>query len=322
MAALELALLGGSRTLSLAELADLIGADVGQLALYWHALGQPTTTPEALGYTDYDAVVLAKVLGFADENHLSPHTGVSLVRSAGHSTERLVLWQTEAIVEHLEQRYGLADSDARRLLLARMDIILPILEAQLLHSWRRQMMALVERLDAEFGDDSGPAGDRLPLARAIGFADIVSFTRRTAALGPHELSDFIQTFETRARDVVTEGGGRVVKTVGDAVLFVADSIDAGAEVSLGLARCFGPDSASPVRVGLVWGRILSRFGDVFGPTVNLAARLSDAAEPGRVLVDPATAVELAGHRRSVLVPQPELDLPGLGPMSPVELRRA
>lgn len=321
VADLEMTLLGGSRSLSLTELVDLVGADLGHIALYWHALGQPTTTADAPGYTDYDAVVLAKVMSFAEENELHPRSGVSLVRSAGHSAERLVLWQTEAIVEHIMRRYRLDDAAARRFLLTRLDVVVPILETQLLHAWRRQMMALIERLDAEFGSGADDDAHRLPLARAIGFADIVSFTRRTAALGPHELSDFIETFETTARDVVTEGGGRVVKTVGDAVLFVADTIDAGAEVSLGLAECFGPDSASPVRVGLVWGRVLSRFGDVFGPTVNLATRLSDVAEPGGVLVDPDTAEVLRGHRRTALVPRPERDIPGIGPMTPVELRR-
>ncbi len=321
VADLELLLLGGSRTLSLAELADLVGVDIGQLALYWHALGQPTTTADAPGYTDYDAVVLAKVLSFSEENELSPRAGVSLVRSAGHSTERLVLWQTEAIVEHITQRYGVGDAAARRILLNRLDIILPILETQLLHAWRRQMMALIERLDAEFGVEAPTSTEQFPLARAIWFADIVSFTHRTAHFGPHELSDFIESFETTARDIVTEAGGRVVKTVGDAVLYVADSIGAGAEVSLGLAERFGEHSTSPVRVGLVWGRILSRFGDVFGPTVNLATRLSDAADPGGVLVDPPTAAALTGHRRTVLIPRDEQEINGFGTMAPVELRR-
>jgi len=228
-----------------------------------------------------------------------------------------------ALVARLcDRRYGVGASAARRLLLDRLDVILPILETQLLHSWRRQMMALVERLDAEFGATAPASTDEFPLARAIGFADIVSFTHRTAHFGPHELSDFIENFETTARDIVTEAGGRVVKTVGDAVLYVADSIAIGAEVSLGLAERFGVDSTSPVRVGLVWGRLLSRFGDVFGPTVNLATRLSDAADPGGILVDPDTAAALAGHRRTVLVPREEQEINGFGRLAPVELRRA
>ena len=66
-------------------------------------------------------------------------------------------------------------------------------------------------------------------------------------------------------------------------------------------------------MGLVWGRVLSRFGDVFGPPVALAARLCDQAGPGRVLVDEVTAGALPGF---LLDPIDELELAGIGPLSP------
>ena len=49
-------------------------------------------------------------------------------------------------------------------------------------------------------------------------------------------ANFIQAFETRARDIVTANGGRVVKTIGDALLFIADDVVTGARVALGLAK--------------------------------------------------------------------------------------
>ena len=198
-----------------------------------------------------------------------------------------------------------------------------------MHAWRRQLAAIAGRFADEFAGSHAPAdSDELPLARAVGFADVVSFTTRTAGLGSHALADFIQGFETRSRDVITAAGGRVVKTIGDAVLFVADDAATGASVALGLAGGFAPGQGPQaeglqVRVGLVWGRVLSRFGDVFGPSVNLAARLTGEAEPGGVLVDEVTAALLTptatGSGRFTLTPLPERDLPGLGPVRPVRL---
>src|SRR5690606_38937172 len=82
------------------------------------------------------------------------------------------------------------------------------------------------------------------------------------------------------------------------------------------------DPEIPVRVGLVWGRVLSRFGDIFGPTVNLASRLTEQADPSTVLVDTETAAQLAASPRYALTAQPAREVPGIGPLAPVRLQRA
>ena len=67
----------------------------------------------------------------------------------------------------------------------------------------------------------------------------------------------------------------------------------GARIGLELAEERGRDEEFPeVRVGLAWGPALSRFGDVLGPVVNVASRLTSTSRPGRVLVDKALAEEL------------------------------
>ncbi|MBC7292048.1 MAG: adenylate/guanylate cyclase domain-containing protein [Actinotalea sp.] len=323
VARLEDELLGGPRTLSLADVARLSGADVEHVRLFWHALGLPTLDDESVAFTEADAEAVRLVQQAAETYDVSDRTAVSLVRSIGHTTDRLVLWQVEALTEHLVERYELDDVSARLLVLDRLGEIAPLLEQQLVHAWRRQLAALAARIAAEFGSARGrPAGDdELPLARAVGFADMVSFTKRTARLGAHELADFVQHFETGARDVVTSNGGRVVKTIGDAVLFVADDVRAGAEIALGLADIFHAGTATPVRVSCVWGRVLSRFGDVFGPSVNVAARLTDEAEPGTVLLDPGTAAEVRALGGYHLVELTEREIDGIGTLRPVRLER-
>ncbi|HEY3437099.1 MAG TPA: adenylate/guanylate cyclase domain-containing protein [Actinotalea sp.] len=317
---LEDELLGGPRTLTIAQVAERAHASVEDVRLTWQALGLPTTAPEAVAFTEQDARLIALTVEARDRYEVSERTAVSLVRSAGHTADRLAVWQAEAIVEHLVERYELDDVTARLLLLDRLPELVPLLEAQLVHAWRRHMAVSAARFAAEFAlSHVTESSDELPLARAVGFADIVSFTVRTAALTSHDLAEFVQAFESQARDVVTSAGGRVVKTIGDAVLFVADDAATGADVALGLADVLGSGSASPVRIGLVWGRVLSRFGDVFGPSVNLAARLTAEAHPGTVFLDEATAATLAGEFEVEV--QPPRAMAGLGTLRPVRLVR-
>ena len=339
--ALDELLLGGPRTLSARDLAARTGIDLETVRLFWRTLGLPSHGDDDVMFTERDAQALALANALVVEHGLASSTVVTVIRSLGHTSDRLALWQVEALVEDMETRFGLDDTSARLLVLDRLRDLAPLLEQQLLHSYRRQLAAVADRYAAEFGHlrDVATDGNLLPLARAVGFADMVSFTRRTAGLGSTDLSHFVQRFETAARDVVVGAGGRVVKTIGDAVLFIADTPGVGAAVALGLADAFGTSldveaakgagglaegarGVTPVRVGLVWGRVLSRFGDVFGPSVNLAARLTDVADPSSVLVDAATAQVLGGDPRFRLTEQPARELPGVGEVVPYRLESA
>jgi adenylate cyclase len=336
---LDAELLGGPRTLSARDLAERAGVDLELVRTFWRTMGLPHADPDDAVYTERDAEAVDRVVALVSKHGLDRATAITVTRALGHTSDRLALWQVEALVEDMANRYELDDATARLLVLDRLASLAPLLEAQLVHSYRRQLSAIAGRYAAEFGELGDPGPDRmaLPLARAVGFADMVSFTRRTAGLGSTDLSQFVQRFETAARDVVTAYGGRVVKTIGDAVLFVADDVVSGAQVALGLADALGHeldvDSAqrsggiaerargvTPVRVGFVWGRVLSRFGDVFGPHVNLAARLTDIAEPSTVLTDPGTAALLAGDARFELERRPPRRLQGIGTIEPVQLR--
>lgn len=324
---LEDILLGGPRTLTLRDLAQRLGQDESRVRMYWHSLGLPFTDPDLPAFTEADVEVLADLFRTAEANDLTDRIGVSLVRSVGHTADRLVVWQLESLAEHLARRRGLDGGAARLAAIDRLRDIHELLERQLLHAWRRQMAALAERFATEImsgaaAHDRPSAADRLSLARAVGFLDIVSFTSRTAQMSPYELAAFVQDYEARARDVVTSAGGRVVKTVGDAVLFVADDIRRGAAVATGLAEAFGPRTRVPARVSLVFGRILARFGDVFGSPVNLAARLNEVAEPGVVLVDAGTAAMLEDDPAWQLSDSGEHHLVGLGTVETRELRAA
>ena len=107
----------------------------------------------------------------------------------------------------------------------------------------------------------------------VGFADLVGFTALAQQVSDEELAEVVDQFERLAYDVVVAGGGRVVKMIGDEVMFLVEDPVAAAEIALGLADA-SRDAAelSDVRVGLALGPVLEREGDAYGATVNLASR--------------------------------------------------
>jgi adenylate cyclase len=155
----------------------------------------------------------------------------------------------------------------------------------------------------------------------VGFADLSRFTSLSNGLDDSALGHLVEDFESRCTDIVTARGGRIVKTLGDAVLFVADAPDAGTRIGLELVGQIARRPDIPdVKVGLASGSVLNRLGDVFGPPVNLAARLTHVARSNRVLVDERTAAHLDGDEfeTRTLPPRP---LRGFGNVSPVTVSR-
>ncbi|MGH9025265.1 MAG: adenylate/guanylate cyclase domain-containing protein, partial [Acidimicrobiia bacterium] len=99
-----------------------------------------------------------------------------------------------------------------------------------------------------------------------------------------------------AYDTVVVGGGRFVKNIGDAVMFVADDTASAADIALRLAEASSGDEVLPeARAGLAAGPLLARDGDFYGPVVNLASRLTERARPGSVLVSAEVHEALADN---------------------------
>jgi adenylate cyclase len=119
----------------------------------------------------------------------------------------------------------------------------------------------------------------------VGFADLVEYTRTSRALTPAELTDAIGRFESRVGEIVPRHGGRVVKLIGDEIMFVLPDAASAMALALELARELAHDPELPeVRIGLAAGPVVSHAGDYYGDVVNLAARLVKAADPGSALM--------------------------------------
>lgn len=313
---LQLRLLGGPRRWRRREVARAVGVSLLSARKLWRALGFANVTDADVAFTDADAEALGRVVGMVREGLVDEPTAIALARALGQTTDRLVSWHTEALMEHLAGTAGAQGPDRA---VRHLEELAEELEQLLVYSWRRQLAAVVARI----AEAPGGAGTVASGVLTVGFADLVSYTRLSQRLQQRELGILVQRFEGLASDVVTAGGGRVIKTVGDEVLFTADDAVSGAVIALSLSEQMAVDDVVPdVRVGLAHGLVLRSLGDVYGPTVNLASRLTGLAQPGTVVTDPTTGAALARNSDLVLVPQRARQVHGIGQLQPLLVARA
>lgn len=312
--------------MTVAQLADATGVSHQFVRTFWRAMGFANVTNDDVIFTDADARAIVMWKRLLDTGQIDQRTAVSLLRAESHITDRLVLWQTEALIDDAARRLHLDDTSARLVVLSRISDHHEVLTEQLAYAWRRQLAALALRIDAEVGERSATdEADELPLVRALGFVDMVSYTSRSQHMNVAQLSELVQGFEFTCRDVITTLGGRIVKTIGDAVLYIADDLPTGAAVVTNLIEALGADPRLlPVRASLVHGRVVSHSGDIFGPVVNVASRLCDIAEPGTVVMDDRSATLLKQSEvaaRYTLKRLPQRQVHGLGQLYPVQLAK-
>lgn len=325
---LEEILLDGKRVLDRREAAKLGGISTVSARKMWRALGMSQTDENDKAYTVSDAHALRIWAKPVADGLIDQSTALSLARAIGQTTDRLVVWQMETLVEFLSDEKGLSDPEARRDALQVVEDMIDPLQKMLTYSWRRNLADVMGRLNVNVSDGlamdnrQGWYDQSMPLARAVGFIDLVSFTRLSQKMEPKQLADMVQEFQGMAYNIVATGGGRVIKTVGDEVFFAASTPLAGAEIAMTLMeRVTAAEDLPQARVGFVWGRVLSRLGDIFGSSVNLAARLTAVADPGTIFTDEDTARVLSASDAYVFEPRESLSLHGLGETGIGEMKR-
>ncbi|WP_350271038.1 adenylate/guanylate cyclase domain-containing protein [Brevibacterium sp. CBA3109] len=325
---LEEILLDGKRVLDRREAAKLGGISTVSARKMWRALGMSQTDAEEKAYTVSDAHALRMWAKPVAEGLIDQGTALSLARAIGQTTDRLVVWQMETLVDFLTEEKGLTDPEARRDALQVVEDMVDPLQKMLTYSWRRNLAEVMGRLNVNVSDGlaidnrQGWYDSSMPLARAVGFIDLVSYTRLSQKMEPRQLANLVQEFQGMAYNIVATGGGRVIKTVGDEVFFAAETPLGGAEIAMTLMeRVSAAEDLPQARVGFVWGRVLSRLGDIFGSSVNLAARLTAVADPGTIFTDEDTARVLSASDAYVFERRESLSLHGLGETGIGEMKR-
>jgi len=314
---LERAIVGAVPELTGEDVADAAGLSVKQAQRLWRALGFPQADG-AIAFSTADAEALTRVASIMKEGKLDFDTIVRMTRAVGQTLDKLAEWEVATLSSQLDKQgpASAGTSSKRDEALRLVETIGPDFEALLTYVWRRHLVAAVSRVESLEG-----AADEHVAEATVGFADLVSFSALTNRLDEDEIGDLVEVFEGRSHDVVSLHRGRVVKTLGDSVLYLAPSPSDGIEIAWDIVKVIGGDQRLPdVRVGVVTGPVVLRMGDVYGPAVNLAARLVGVARRNRVITDQHTAERLDEHDYEARV-LPARPVRGFGDLEPVAVRR-
>ena len=309
---LERAILGAVPELTGNEVADRAGLERGQSQRLWRALGFPEAG-DARAFSTADAEALGRVAAMGTHGGLDFDTIVRMTRAVGQTMDRLAEWEVATLASGLDRSRS-GDSQ-REQALRLVQTVGPEFEALLVYVWRRHLAAAIARVESV-----DVAEEQLAEA-TVGFADLVSFSELTNRLHDDEIGDLVEVFESRSHDVVSRRRGRVVKTLGDSVLFMAATPAEGMDIAWDIVRVIGGDPRLPdVRAGVVTGSVVLRMGDVYGPAVNLAARLTGIARRNRVITDVHTAERLPTRLFETRT-LPARPVRGFGDLQPVAVRR-
>ena len=271
------------------DVAELTGVGVDRLERFWRALGFPGVDDDDRAFTDLDLEAVRLFQGLQALGAADADTAVQMARVIGSSMARIA--EAELVPGDMVS----AEVDpvlSAEAFAGIADVTIPAMAKLLEFVWRRQVAAGIQR--SMMLRSHGLAPGQSPVL-AVGFADMVGFTLLSQHLSDEELAAVVRRFEEISHDIVTSARGRVVKMIGDEVMFVVDSVADAARIGLSLADAYADDELlSDVRVGLACGPVLLRDGDYFGPTVNLAHRIVNIGNPGTVLMSDEFHTALSG----------------------------
>ncbi len=272
-------------TRDLNDVAELSKVDPNLVRQYWRALGFPDPRPGEKVFGESDLELLQLTFSTIANDSLEREVALQLSRVIGSAMDRVAT----ALIDAITAQMGV--DEVSRVMQAGGEEtaeLLSIIPRVMEFVWRRQLGMAARRRMARVTNEASSPG------MIVGFADMVGFTARTQILDEHQLAEVVGRFEYSAFEVVANRGGRVVKMIGDEVMFIHEDLRAGAEIALDLAERFRDDpKLSDLRVGLASGSVLERDGDVYGHVVNVASRIVAVAYPGAVVVSNETHEALA-----------------------------
>jgi class 3 adenylate cyclase len=272
---------GEGPRLTISEAAERSGLLKEQVARMWRAAGFAEPGPEDRPFSETDLEVLP-VLATA-EDLFGTDVTLQLVRVMGSAMARVAEAEITAFgvqVSGQASSEGWTELDVARL---HVDVLGPLLSqvAKALDMLHRRHLEIVSQRLAPNPFEEG--ADRRHLA--VGFADLCGFTTLSGAMTPQDLSRAVAMFDAEASDLVTGEGGRVVKLIGDEVMFVAPDLESGCDIAFRLIGAFAAHPVlPPLKASVAAGEAVLFEGDYFGTVVNLAARLVALAESGEVVV--------------------------------------
>lgn len=304
----------GARRYSPADVYAKSGVDEDTAVALWRAMGFPVVPVDEVAFTDADIEALRVATKLFESAGMDPTIILQQARSMGQAAARIAASHQDVIAEAIPGGDpARAVEDALRL----SDEALPALDRLLVYMYRRHLAAATEQSLLVTPNEQGGVG------MSVGFADLSGFTELSRELDARELAKLIDRFNASTSGVVAQAGGRIIKTIGDEVMYGSHDAASAASIALTLiADVSGVDGFPPLKVGVASGIVIAREGDLFGTPVNLANRLVTIAKPGSALVDEDTKEALSSDERFHFTPLVKRHLKGLGLVRTFRMRPA
>ncbi len=286
---------------SIDDVAAAAGIDVAIARRLWRAMGFPDPRPDRPIGTARDVEGFRRAMERATTERQIERL-IRQTRVISSSIARIAEVWVDDLREALDG--GMTPDVFAAMLTEELDLdritwLLGYVHRHQLHAAMRRELAV---------RSSGATGSM----RAVGFADLVGFTELTQTTSAGDLALLIESFEGLVYDTIARCGARLVKTIGDEVMFVADDVLRAVDVSLALCRRDGHAELPQLRIGLDAGRAFWFEGDLYGPAVNLASRVVATAGAGRIAA--TAAVRDAHPDGAAWMALPAQDLKGFGPV--------
>lgn len=189
----------------------------------------------------------------------------------------------------LGHRYG---SLARRALVA-------IYERHHKHVWTDHSIDRAERILERAG-----LYRRIERAPAICFVDLTGYTRLTEEQGDEVAARLAASLATLVEEISLRHGGQAVRWLGDGGMFHFADPKAAVLAALEMVERAPAEGLPPTHIGIQTGPVIFQDGDVYGMTVNVAARIAARAGAGEVLTSEETVARVQG---------PEVQFARVGP---------
>ncbi len=267
---------------TLKELSKETGLEAALIERIWQSIGFPRSELESLTEEDLQAV---RYIAAVIDSGFPLVAFLQLVRVYGQAMSRIA--DAEVRLFHLYvheplMRDGVPGLEMAEEMETLARDLLPLASPIMDYTHQRFLQHYVEQdmvghMEVELDEKADLGRVRV----AIAFADLAGYTRFTEEVGEEEAVSLVERFIDAVTDTLPDDA-RVVKTIGDEVMLVAQDVQALTDWAVGFQRLYR-DRPTP-RIGIHYGVVLYRDGDYFGREVNLAARVVARARGGEVIV--------------------------------------
>ncbi|MGI8775457.1 MAG: adenylate cyclase regulatory domain-containing protein [Actinomycetota bacterium] len=275
-------------TISAIEAAARAGFDLDSAKKIRRALGLPEAPDDEPQFDD-EVIEVLEVLKQITAAGVPFEDLLAVSRAYGRAMSRVADAETRVFRKHFVDpltRSGASTDEIVEELRPQVDALLELLQRPLQYVHRRHLDVALEQLTAESSSEG--ASDL-----TVGFVDLVDFSKISDDLAGGDLGEFVERFEARVVEICTEYDVRMVKSIGDAVMFVSPDPVATVRCALTIVQAVDSDEVLPeARAGLDAGELVPLGGDYFGRPANVAARATAFARPGTTLITKALLLRL------------------------------